>query len=152
MILKYILTDNILKKEDATMYPNLLQDNVKLEFTKTDETLPNAKYYADIKTHDNVKKVKLTMSDGKLSCDLPRMVSSNTFFKLSLHTIVDDRHFTTNELIVPIRVNDYLDYQRTVSHPFRKERMRTDAIYDEHMNRYDGKWKYPNIPHRVRNV
>ena len=34
MILKYKLNDNRLIKDDETMYPNHLQDNIVLEFDK----------------------------------------------------------------------------------------------------------------------
>ena len=119
MILKYTFSDNQLVKEDATMYPNHLQDNIKLEFTKTEE-LPNSKYYVDIKTTDAIKKIRLKKYNGTYTCDLPRWVTHYPFFKLQVHTITDEKHFTTNELIVPIRCLDYLDYNRTIAHTFPK--------------------------------
>ena len=67
MILKYNLSDNHLEKQDATLFPNHLQDNIVLEFNKSDE-LPNAKYYALIKTTDGVKRVRIRKKNGKYSC------------------------------------------------------------------------------------
>lgn len=152
MILKYKLSDNLLVKTSHITYPNHLQNNVTLEFEDNDGLI-NDNTYALIKTHDVVERVKIEKSDGFGSCELPKYVSHQTFFKLRVIVLLGEKlKMVTNELIIPIRVNDYLDYQRTVSHPFRKERMRTDAIYDEHMNRYDKKWMYPIIPLRVRNV
>lgn len=122
MILKYIITDNILKKEDVTMYPNHLQDNITLSFTKIDESLPNTKYYADIKTPDAIKRVRLKKYNGKYSCELPKKVTQYTFFKLKVHTISENKHFTTNELIIPIHCQDYLDYNRTIAHTIPKHK------------------------------
>ena len=50
------------------------------------------------------------------------------------------------------KLNDYLDYNRSVAHSVSKQRIKSKAIYDEHMDRYDGLWKYPVIPKRVKNV
>ena len=114
MILKYKLTDNRLIKDDETMYPNHLQDNIVLEFDKDDE-LPNTKYYAYIKTSDGVKKVRMRKKNGKYSCELPPFVSHYTFFKLQVLTVANKRKFLSNELIIPFRTLDYLDYNRTIN-------------------------------------
>ena len=128
MILKYTLSDNQLVKEDATMYPNNLQDNIKLEFAKTEE-LPNSKYYVDIKTTDAIKKVRLKKYNGTYTCDLPKWVTNYPFFKLKVHTFVDGNHFVTNELIVPVRCLDYLDYNRTIANNFPQPR--DGSCYDD---------------------
>lgn len=120
MILKYILTDNKLQKEDPTSYPQHLQENITLEFDKTDDSLPNTKYYADIKTPTAIKRTRLKKYNGKYSCELPKWVTQYTFFKLKVHTISEKKHFTTNELIIPINCQDYLDYNRTIAHTFPK--------------------------------
>ena len=117
MILKYNLSDNTLEKKDATMYPNHLQDNIILEFDKK-ENLPNTKYYAYIKTSDAVKKVKITETDGKYSCELPLFVSHYPFFKLQVMSVVDEKRFVSNELIIPFRTLDYLDYNRAMNKLF----------------------------------
>ena len=128
MILKYILSDNKLEKVDATLFPNHLQDNVKMEFVKS-EDLPNSKYYIDIKTVDAVKRVRLEKEDNSYVCDLPKWVTHYPFFKLQAHTLVGDRHFTTNELIVPVRCLDYLDYNRGIAHTHKQPKR--GACYDD---------------------
>lgn len=138
MKLKYIFTDNQLKKGDATVFPNHLQENIKLEFIKTDDTLPNSKYYADIKTPDAIKRIRLKKYNGMYSCELPKWVTNYTFFKLRIHTITEHKHFTTNELIIPIRCNDYLDYNRTIAHTMPRMRKRCyDEDFKKEQKRYD---------------
>ena len=111
MILKYNLSDNLLEKKDPTDFPNHLQDNIVLEFDK-DEELPNTKYYAHIRTPDAVKKVRIRKRNGKYICDLPPFVSHNTFFKLQIMSLVDEKRFVSNELIIPFKTIDYLGYNR----------------------------------------
>ena len=148
MILEYIISDNRLVKKSHVDYPTHLQDNIALQFDDKDGLL-NDKSYAFIKTHDHVEKVKI-VDNG---CKLPKFVTRETFFTLRVLVMVGDDKMFTNELIVPVRVHDYLDYNRALAHSrYKKAPLRSDAIYDEHMNRYDGKWKYPIIPHHVRNV
>ena len=130
MILKYQFTDNILKKEDATMYPQHLQENIRLEFNKTDETLPNSKYYVDVKTREAVKRIRLKKYNGLYSCNLPKWVTNYTFFKLQVHTISENQHFTTNELIIPVRCMDYLDFNRTIAHTMPRHK-KHNCHYDE---------------------
>ena len=117
MILKYNLSDNRLEKKDPTDFPNHLQDNIVLEFNKNDE-LPNAKYYALIKTTDGVKRVRIRKKNGKYSCELPLFVSEYSFFKLKVVTVMGDKKFSTNELIIPFRTLDYLDYNRAMNKIF----------------------------------
>ena len=152
MILKYRLTDNHLKKKDVTEYPNHFQNNITLEFEDTDGILNNTAY-AYIKTHNIIEKIKINNTNGNYSCELPTYVTHQTFFKLKIVVFLDEKHrIVTNELIIPIRVDDYLDYNRSVAHSVSKQRINSKAIYDEHMDRYDGLWKYPVIPKRVKNV
>ena len=120
MILKYTFTDNKLSKVDATMYPQHLQDNIKLEFTKTDGSLPNSKYYANVKTTDAIKRVRLRKYKDKYTCELPKWVTKYAFFKLQVDTFIEDKHFSTNELIIPVNYLDYLDYNRTIANNFKK--------------------------------
>lgn len=143
MILKYSFSDNILEKDDPTYFPNLLQDNVKLEFSKTDE-LPNSKYYADIKTVDAVKRVRLRKYNGVYSCELPKWVTHYPFFKLLVHTFNDGNHFTTNELIIPVRCLDYLDFNRTVAHAFKHHKR--DGCYKDW---FDDKFSNRYHPHHI---
>ncbi len=114
MILKYNLSDNRLEKKDATLFPNHLQDNIVLEFDKN-EGLPNTKYYAYIKTSDAVKKVRIKKKNGVYSCELPPFVSHYSFFKLQVVSVIDNRKLVTNELIIPFRTLDYLDYNRSMN-------------------------------------
>ncbi len=152
MILKYELNDNQLVKINQTDYPNHLQDNITLEFYDKTNII-NDKTYALIKTHDIVKRVKINNVEGVCSCELPLFVTHQTFFKLRVVVFVGNNlKMMTNELIVPVRVSDYLDYNRGTAHSRKKKFIKHDAIYDEHMNRYDGRWKYPIIPNRVKNV
>ncbi|MBP5422975.1 MAG: hypothetical protein J6Y78_11095 [Paludibacteraceae bacterium] len=139
MILKYKLTDNRLIKDDETMYPNHLQDNIKLEFMKSDE-LPNSKYYLDIKTVDVVKRLRLKKYEGVYSCDLPKWVTSYPFFKLQAHTVTDNKHFTTNELIIPVRCLDYLDYNRAIAHSFKQPQR--EACYKDDFKREQTRHDY----------
>lgn len=117
MILKYNLSDNRLEKKDPTDFPNHLQDNIVLEFNKSDE-LPNTKYYAYIKTSDAVKKVRIKKKNGVYSCELPPFVSHYSFFKLQVVSVIDNRKLVTNELIIPFRTLDYLDYNRAMNKIF----------------------------------
>lgn len=120
MILEYKITDNKLVKKDATMYPNHLQDNITLEFEKEEE-LPNTKYYAYIKTTDGVKKIRLRKKNGKYTCELPNFVSNYTFFKLQVLSIINNKKFLTNELIIPFNTPDFLDYNRTINKIFKRK-------------------------------
>lgn len=128
MILKYNLSDNRLEKKDPTDFPNHLQDNIVLEFDK-DSSLPNDNYYAYIKTPDAVKKVKITETDGKYSCELPLFVSHYPFFKLQLMGMVNERRFISNELIIPFRTIDYLDYNRSMNVLFNQKYKVKDKGY-----------------------
>lgn len=120
MILKYDLSDNRLEKKDPTDFPNHLQDNIVLEFDKS-SSLPNDNYYAYIKTPDAVKKVKIANNDGKYSCELPPFVSHYSFFKVQIMGMVDENRFVSNELIVPFRTLDYLDYNRSMNVLFNQK-------------------------------
>lgn len=120
MILKYNLSDNRLEKKDPTDFPNHLQDNIVLEFDKN-SSLPNDNYYAYIKTPDAVKKVKVTETGGKYSCELPPFVSHYPFFKVQIMGLVDEKRFVSNELIVPFRTLDYLDYNRSMNVLFNQK-------------------------------
>ena len=142
MILKYKFTDNELIKEDATMYPQFTQENIKLEFTKTDEGLPNTKYYVNVKTRDAIKKLRLKKYNGVYSCELPKWVTNYTFFKLQVHSFVEDKHFSTNELIIPVRCLDYLDYNRAMAHTFPKPKK--ESCYFNDFNKEQKKHDYFN--------
>ena len=120
MILKYNLSDNRLEKKDPTDFPNHLQDNIVLEFDKN-SSLPNDNYYAYIKTPDAVKKVKIVNDDGNYSCELPPFVSHYPFFKLQVMGMVGERRFVSNELIIPFRTIDYLDYNRSMNVLFNQK-------------------------------
>ena len=128
MILEYEFTDNILTKKDPTSYPNHLQGNITLQFVKLDESLPNTRYYADIKNTDSVKRVKLEKNNDMYCCELPLWVTNYTFFKLSVHSVVEDKHFTTNELVIPVRVSDYMGYDRLMAHTHKK--IKSDKCYE----------------------
>lgn len=128
MILKYNLSDNRLEKKDPTDFPNHLQDNIVLEFDKN-SSLPNDNYYAYIKTPDAVKKVKIINKDGKYSCELPPFVSHYSFFKVQIMGLVDERRFVSNELIVPFRTIDYLDYNRSMNVLFNQKYKVKDKGY-----------------------
>ena len=130
MILKYNLTDNILSKEDPTQFPSHLQDNIVLQFEDRDGLI-NDKSYAYIKTHDSVKKVKIIKNGDLCACELPPFTTHNTFFKLKVLTLQGKHQMITNEIIVPIRTNDYLDYNRTLAHIFPKPKkvMDDEAMY-----------------------
>ena len=152
MILKYILSNNQLEKGNPIDYPNYHQTNIVLTFEDKDGLI-NEKTYAYIKTHNSIEKVKINQDDNCYYCELPSYVTHQTFFKLKVIIFIDEKHkMVTNEVIVPVRVNDYLDYNRGIAHSFSKQKSKDKAIYDEYMDRYDGLWKYPIIPKRVKNV
>lgn len=130
MILKYNLSDNRLEKKDPTDFPNHLQDNIVLQFEDKDGII-NDKSYVFIKTHDNVKRVKIVKNGDICACELPPFVTHNTFFKLRVMSLQGMHQMITNEIIVPIRVNDYLDYNRTLAHmlPKPKGTIDDDSLY-----------------------
>ena len=141
MILKYNISDNKLEKKDPTDFPNHLQDNVVLEFDKG-SNLPNDNYYACIKTPDTVKKVKIVEEDGKYCCELPPFVSHYPFFKVQIMGLVDDTRFVSNELIVPFRTLDYLDYNRSMNVLFKQKY----AIKHTHKDKEQGQDEPTPIP------
>lgn len=134
VILEYTLTDNKLEKENPIDFPVHLQDNIVLRFYDKNGLI-NDKSYAFIKTHDNVKKVKIIKNGELCACEMPPFVTHNTFFKLKVLILQGRKKMITNELIIPIRTNDYLDYNRTIAHIFPKHK---GAIDDEFMYEKDG--------------
>lgn len=130
MILKYEIQDNTLKKLNPTDYPSHLQDNIVLQFEDKGGVI-NDRSYAYVKTHDNVKRVKIVKNGNLCACELPPFVTHNTFFKLKVLSLQGRQQMITNEVIVPIRVNDYLDYERTLAHVFPKPKRAIDdeALY-----------------------
>lgn len=117
MILKYKIKDNILTKINPTDFPSHLQDNIVLQFNDEDGLI-NDKGYVYVKTSDAVKKVKIVEDSGKYSCELPLFVSHYPFFKLQVMSVVGERRFVSNELIIPFRTLDYLDYNRAMNKLF----------------------------------
>ena len=150
MILEYVISDNRLKKKSHLDYPTHLQDNITLQFDDKDGLL-NDKSYAFIKTHDYVEKVKI-VDNG---CRLPRFVTRETFFTLRVLVMVGDDKMFTNELIVPVRVHDYLDYNRALAHSRDKKHRRfefdKDVTYDNHMLRIDS-YEHSILPPFMRDL
>lgn len=136
MILEYTITDNKLEKENPIDYPVHLQNNIILRFNDKNGLI-NDKSYAFIKTHDNVKKVKIIKNGELCACELPPFTTHNTFFKLKVLVLQDKHQMITNELIIPIRVSDYLDYNRTLAHIFPKSKRPLD---DEEMYERSSDW------------
>ena len=103
MILKYIITDNMLIKENPLDYPTHLQDNITLQF-KDNDGLVNDKTYAFIKTPNHIEKIKINNENGIHTCKLPKSITNETFFTLKVLIIDNDNHkMFTNEIIIPAK-------------------------------------------------
>ncbi len=114
MKIEFFLQDNRIIRKDSTQKLNLAQNDITIHFINKGEPLPTKKIYVLLKTPDATYRHRLNENLELLKP--PLQLAEHKFFKISLYYTVNEKRITTNELIIPLDRNGWLEYKKSNHH------------------------------------